>query len=109
MRSLIYSLGILPLHWNITAWPVVIFNAALTSYVLWLVVRSLFPRRTLAAYFGLVVPLSLFTALVWTGSWFMPVILGPVLYLSMYLVVFCWVDLRRTDRMLILIIACLVA
>ncbi len=30
MRSLIYSLGILPLHWNTTAWPVVFFDALLT-------------------------------------------------------------------------------
>src|ERR1700686_1359596 len=44
-RSLLYGLGILPLHWNTTAWPVVFFHALLTAYVLWLVVRSLFPRR----------------------------------------------------------------
>ena len=52
MRSLFYSLGILPLHWNVTAWPVVAFQAILTAYVLWLVVRSILPRRTVAAYLG---------------------------------------------------------
>src|SRR5260370_32684826 len=39
MRSLIYSLGILPLHWNITAWPGVILNALPPAYFLLLVLR----------------------------------------------------------------------
>src|SRR5260370_22636441 len=46
-RSLIYSLGILPLHWHVTPWPIVGFNALLTIYVLWLLVRSLFSERRL--------------------------------------------------------------
>src|SRR5207245_2332349 len=54
-RSLIYSVGILPFHWNVTPWPVVIFNALLTAYVLWLVVRSLQPGRTSTSYLALVV------------------------------------------------------
>src|SRR6185437_2221215 len=40
-RSLIYCLGILPLHWNLNAWPVVAMNGVATAYVLWLVARSL--------------------------------------------------------------------
>ena len=45
MRSFIYSLGILPWHWNVTAWPVVGLQALLTAFVIWLVVRSVVPRR----------------------------------------------------------------
>jgi hypothetical protein len=105
MRSLIYGLGILPLHWNTTAWPVVIFNALLTAYVLWLVVRSLFPQRTPLAYFGLVAPLSFLTGMSWIVSWIMPDILGPVLYLTIYLMIFCWNELGRAERIAIVLIA----
>jgi hypothetical protein len=105
MRSLIYSLGILPLHWNITPWPVVIFSALLTAYVLWLVVRSLLPRHTLIIYLGLVIFLSFLTAMSWTVSWIMPDILGPVLYLCIYLLVFCWDELKRTERVMVMLIA----
>src|SRR6516165_3033288 len=37
MRSFIYSLGILPWHWNITPWPIVVLNTLLAAYVLLLV------------------------------------------------------------------------
>src|SRR5579863_2718383 len=50
MRSFIYSLGILPLHWNVTPWPVAGLHALLTAYVIWLVVRSLRPRGTVLPY-----------------------------------------------------------
>lgn len=41
-RSLIYSLGILPLHCNATLWSVVALQALLTGYILWLVVLPFF-------------------------------------------------------------------
>jgi hypothetical protein len=104
-RSLIYSVGILPLHWNITPWPVVICNALVTAYILWLVVRSLLPRQTLAAYFVLVVPLSLLTGLGWFVGWIMPDIFGPVLYLAVYLLVFAKETLPRVERLTVVLIA----
>ncbi|HEX2711865.1 MAG TPA: hypothetical protein VHM88_06530 [Candidatus Acidoferrales bacterium] len=105
LRSPLYSLGILPLHWNITPWPIVAFNAFLMSYVLWLLVRSLLPRRTLVNFLGLVIPLSLLTGLGWLVGWIMPDILGPVLYLSFYLLVFAKEALSPTERLALALIA----
>jgi hypothetical protein len=51
-------------------------------------VRSIVPQQTVTRYLALIVPLSFFTGLGWFVSLIMPDILGPVLYLSLYLVVF---------------------
>ena len=98
MRSLTYSLGILPLHWNISLWPVVAVQCLLTAYILWLVVRSFQPRRTILPYLVLVVLLSLFTGMSWYSTLVMPDILGPLLYLSIYLLVFARDTLTRAER-----------
>ena len=87
-RSLIYSIGILPLHWNVTPWPIVAFNALVVSYILWLVVRSLLPQRTVTNFLSLAISLSLLTGLGWLVGWIMPDVFGPLLYLSIYLLVF---------------------
>jgi hypothetical protein len=104
-RSLIYSVGILPFHWNVTPWPVVIFNALLTAYVLWLVLRSLQPGRTTTAYLALLALLSVFTGLGWFVGWIMPDIFGPVLYLAIYLLVFAPETLSRAERRAVVLIA----
>ncbi len=80
-RSFIYCLGILALHWNVSAWPVVGLNAFMTSYFIWLVMRSILPRPPLKGYLVLVILLSLVTSLAWFVSLIMPDILGPVAYL----------------------------
>ena len=103
-RSFIYCLGILPLHWNVTPWPIVGLNALLTAYVIWLVVRSILPRKTIAQYFVLVASLSLLTGLGWFVSLIMPDIYGPVLYLSIYLLVFASEVLSRADRLSLVLI-----
>ncbi len=105
MRSFIYSLGILPWHWNVTPWPVVAFQSLLTAYVLWLVVRSIVPRQTAKQYLILLALLSLFTSLSWYCSLIMPDILGPVLYLCIYLLVFARDDLTRADHVAVFLIA----
>jgi hypothetical protein len=104
-RSFIYCLGILPLHWNITPWPIVVFNAIVTAYILWLVGRSILPRRTAIRFFALIVPLSFLTGLGWFVGWIMPDIFGPVLYLSIYLLVFSHEDLSRAERLAVILIA----
>src|SRR6516162_2661215 len=55
-RSLLYCLGILPLHLNVTTWPIVALNALLTAYVLWLTVHSILPKKTAIRYLALVLP-----------------------------------------------------
>lgn len=106
MRSFIYSLGILPFHWNVTVWPVIAFQAILVAWVLWLTVRSTVssttrsvrPQQTAPAYLALIVPLSIFTSLSWYASLVLPDILGPLLYLSIYLLVFAGSTLSRAER-----------
>ena len=104
-RSLIYSVGILPFHWNVTPWPVVVLNALVTAYVLWLVVRSLLPERMPQAYLVLVGLLSLLTGLGWFVGWIMPDLFGPVLYLVIYLLVFAPETLSRAERRAVVLIA----
>ena len=104
MRSFFYSLGILPLHWNVTLWPVVAGQCLLTAYVLWLVVRSFQPRQTILPYLVLVLLLSLFTGMSWYATLVMPDILGPLLYLSIYLLVFARETLSRAERITLYVI-----
>jgi hypothetical protein len=106
MRSFFYSLGILPFHWNFIAWPIVAAQAILTAYVLWLVVRSVLPQRTVSCYLTLIAGLSLLTSVGWYVSIIMPDILGPVLYLTFYLLVFAPDALSRPERLTISAIAC---
>lgn len=104
-RSFIYCLGILPLHWNTTPWPIVGLNAMLTAYVIWLVVRSFLPQQTIAGYFALVVPLIVLTGMGWFVSLVMPDIYGPVLYLCSYLLVFAGETLARAERLTVVLMA----
>lgn len=102
-RSFIYCLGILPLHWNVTPWPIVGLNALLTAYVLWLVVRSILLRKTVMHYFVLVALLSFLTGLSWFVSLILPDIYGPVLYLSIYLLVFAPETLSRAEHLTVVL------
>ncbi len=104
-HPLVYTLGIWFLHWDVTPWPIVALNALLTSYVLWLVLRTLMPGRALLGFSALVFALSLLTGLGWIVGWAMPDILGPVLYLAIYLLVFAADSLSRFERLLLGMIA----
>jgi hypothetical protein len=106
MRSLIYSLGILPFHWGITPWPIVALHAVITAWVLWLVVRSIFAQPTVAYYLAIVAVLSAITSVSWYVSLIMPDILGPILYLAIYLLVFARESLSKTERITLIILAC---
>jgi hypothetical protein len=106
MRSFIYSLGILLFHWNATLWPIVALQAMLTACVIWLVVRSLLPQRTVFWYLSLVMILSLLTSASWFASLIMPDILGPLLYLCIYLLVFARDTLSRPERIAVAVVAC---
>jgi hypothetical protein len=99
VRSFFYSLGILPWHWNHSAWPIVALQCLLVSWVVWLVVRSVAPRRPIANYLAVVAFLSLLTSAGWYASFIMPDVLGPLLYLSIYLLVFAEDTLSRAERM----------
>jgi hypothetical protein len=105
MRSLLYSLVILPFHWNDSPWPVVLFQALLAAYVLWLVARSLLAHAVISRYLLLVAVLSLLTSLSWFVSLILPDVLGPLLYLCAYLLVFARGTLSGAERLGIAVLA----
>ena len=105
IRSFFYSLGILPFHGNLTAWPVIVLQSLLAAYVLWLVVRSFHPRRTALHYLILVPALSLLTSMSWFLCLIMPDVLGPILYLCIYLLVLAPETLSRAERFAVILIA----
>jgi hypothetical protein len=122
MRSEFYSLGIFFFHWNVTAWPIIALQALLTAYVLWLVVRSLHvhaaaadvrasdarsydSRRVALEFLSVTALLSLTTSLAWYACFVMPDILGPVLYLAVYLLVFAHETLTARERWAVAAIA----
>ncbi len=109
MRSEIYSVGIYSFHWNISAWPIVVMQAVVVAYVMWLVVRALRAtsmgvKRLAVQYLVLVGGLSLTTSLGWYVCFVMPDNLGPVLYLCIYLLVFVE-SLSFGERFLVVVIA----
>jgi hypothetical protein len=105
VRSLIYSLGILPFHGYVTLWPIVALNALLAAFVLWLVLRCTVPRHTVASYLVLLLLLSFLSSLSSFVSLIMPDILGPLLYLCIYLLMFARDSLARVERWALILIA----
>jgi hypothetical protein len=104
-RSLIYSLGILPFHWGVTVWPIIALQCLLTSFVLWLVFRSISPGKTSINFLILMFLLTLLTTLSWNGAFVMPDILGPDLYLCVFLLVFARDTLSRVERLALYLIS----
>ena len=109
VRSFIYALGITPFHLHAVLWPVIALQAVITAYVLWLVVRSFTLswnfRSTVLTYYAIMLPLALLTGLSWTTSIVMPDILGALLYLAVYLLVFAPETLSRPQRAVLIFIA----
>jgi hypothetical protein len=92
-RSEVYAAGLSLLEWGSNIWPVVAAQALMTAFVLWLVVRSLC-QRPVRVYLALVAGLSFLTSVAWYASFAMPDILGALVYLGLYLVVFAGESLR---------------
>jgi hypothetical protein len=132
IRSFIYALGIAPLHCHAILWPVIALQATLTAYILWLVVQSFAPSLdthrkngcptfaprfsalrwesdspslTVISYYAIITPLALLTGLGWVTSIVMPDVLGALLYLAIYLLIFAPETLSRYQRVLLFLIA----
>jgi hypothetical protein len=105
MRSFIYSLGILPWHWNVTLWPVVAFQSLITAWLIWLVVRSIFKRNVAALYLTLILVLAALTSVGWFACLIMPDILAPALCLTIYLLIFAPATLSRIEHIGVILIA----
>lgn len=97
-RSVFYSLGIYLVHWDRSLWPVVGLQAVLTAWVVWLAVRAVVGRRGVLVYLLLMAALSGLTTVSWYVSFVMPDILGPLVYLAMWLLVFARETLSRGER-----------
>ncbi len=104
VRSFLYALGIAPFHLA-SPWPIVFLQSLLAAYIVWLTVRAFAPRRTTLAYLATIVPLALFTGLPWVSSIVMPDILGALLYLAVFLLVFAPHTLSRPERVALILIA----
>jgi hypothetical protein len=109
-RSFFYSLGILPFHWNLSAWPIVGLQCLLVAWIVWLVVRSFQSRpaaswRSVVPYLILILFLSSLTSVSWYAAFIMPDILGSLVYLSFFLLAFARETLSRTERLGVYLIA----
>lgn len=105
VRSFFYSLGILPFYLKISLWPIVALQCLLVAWIVWLVARSVAPRRMVVSYLLLVIFLSLLTSASWYADFIMPDILGPLAYLSFYLLAFARDTLSRAERLGLYLIA----
>jgi hypothetical protein len=103
-RSAIYSMGIYLLHHNRWPWLVIAMNALLTAWIIWLVVRTAIVRRPATVYLCLIAGLSLLTTVSWYVSLLTPDILGAVLFLSMYLLIFARESLQRWEQIVCAIV-----
>ncbi|MGO9318551.1 MAG: hypothetical protein ACLPXT_06180 [Terracidiphilus sp.] len=103
VRSFFYSLGILPFYLKISPWPIVALQCLLAAWIIWLLARSFqapsgAPLRMVVSYLLLILFLSLLTSASWYADFIMPDILGPLLYLSFYLLAFARDTLSRAER-----------
>lgn len=80
-RPVFYSLAILPLHWQLSLWPIVIAQALLTAWLLRHICRTFAPSLSGAAFLPLIAALSLATWLPWLVSEVMPDLFTPLLVL----------------------------
>jgi hypothetical protein len=84
-RPVFYSLFMLPLHATVTVWPVVVAQALLAAWVLWLVCRVLLPGVSGITFVGGVGALSVCSWLSWIVSELMPDLFTPLLVLVLCL------------------------
>jgi hypothetical protein len=91
-RPVFYSLFMLPLHLTLTVWPVVVAQALLAAWVLWLVCLVLVPDISGVAFVGFVFLLSGGTWLPWLVCELMPDLFTPLLVLVLCLL--AWVPER---------------
>jgi hypothetical protein len=104
VRAEIYSIALWILHRNVSPWPVVALYGMLVAWMLWLTVRSLFARRPLALYLVLVVLLDLSSTVAWYVCLMTPDVLGGVLYLGFYLLLFARATLSRWEAIAVMIV-----
>lgn len=97
-RPVFYSLFMLPLHAKVTVWPVIVAQALLAAWVLWLVCRALLPRVSWVAFVGGAALLAAGTWLPWIVSELTPDVFTPLLILVVCLLAWVPEGLSRLER-----------
>lgn len=97
-RSAWYNLSILPLHWMSTAWPIVIFHAMLTVYVLRRTLARVVPALTRRGELAIFLALAAATSAGWYVSLVQPDFLTPLAILCTFLLATGWRILGRVHR-----------
>jgi hypothetical protein len=100
-RPVFYSVFMWPLHATVTVWPVVVVQALLAAWVLWLVCRVLIPRMSRIAFVGVVIGLSICTWLPWLVCELMPDLFTPLLVLALCLLVQAPERMAASERALL--------
>lgn len=107
MRSLIYSLVILPLHQNRTAWPIMVLQCFLAAWMLRLLVRCTVPAVAGSMFLVVAAVLSAISALPWCASLVLPDVLGSLVYPAMFLLARAPEKLSRGDKIALCVFALL--
>jgi hypothetical protein len=106
-RPVFYSLFLLPLHLTVSLWPVVVAQALLAAWVMWLVCRVLVPWISGLAFVGGVFALSAGTWLPWLVCEVMPDLFTPLLVLVVCLLAWVPERLSRIEQAVLVLLATL--
>jgi hypothetical protein len=101
-RPVFYSVFMLPLHATVTVWPVVVVQALLAVWVLWLVCRVLLPGISKIALIGGAAALAVGTWLPWIVSELTPDVFTPLLILVVCLLAWTPERLSRRERVVLM-------
>lgn len=89
-RVIGYSLFIRLWHWTGTVWAVVIAQAAILLWQLWLTAQVVLRRPSQPRFLGALLLLTLLTALPWIAGQLMPDLFTPILVLALFLLLAGW-------------------
>lgn len=96
--SIFYSLFILPFHWGVSFWPVVLVQGALLAHILQLTARSVSGGRIMMPEMLLIVgALSVFSSLPWITGQILPDVFTPIVLLCVFLLAFGGAELSRAE------------
>ncbi|MFA5321420.1 MAG: hypothetical protein WC373_01995 [Smithella sp.] len=98
LRSFFYNLFIFSSSWIQSLWPVVFLQSLIVAHLLYLVARIIFRITSLIVYLSMIILLCLLTNLPWFTGFIMPDIFTGVVILSLYLLIFCRVNLGLWER-----------
>jgi hypothetical protein len=101
-RPVFYSMFILPLHARVTLWPVIVVQAVLAAWILWLVCRALLPNISRAAFVVGTAMLAVATWLPWMASELMPDVFTPLLILVVCLLTWTPECLSPRERVVLI-------